>query len=98
MRGHNTSSTSIFVSWDPVPAEHQNGIITGYTIVYHSKTENHNGDEPAGPSERNKELTGLKEYVSYDITVTASTVKGSGPPNSPVLVVRTDQDSKYIPC
>ena len=98
MTGHSTSSTSISVSWDPVPAEHQNGIITGYTVVYQSKTENHTGNEPAGPSELNKELTGLKEYVFYDITVTASTVKGTGPPSSPILVVTTDQDSKYISC
>ena len=26
----------------------------------------------------------------------ASTVKGDGPPSAPVLVVRTDQDSKYF--
>ena len=30
----------------------------------------------------------------YNITVLASTVKGDGPHSSPVLVVRTDQDSK----
>ena len=96
MRGHNTSSTSILVSWDEVPADKQNGIITGYTITYHSQTENHNGNVPVEPDVREKNLTGLKEYVNYNITVFASTVKGDGPHSTPVLVVRTNQDSKLI--
>ena len=96
MRGNNVSSTSISVSWDQVPVEQENGIITGYTITYHSQTENHNGTVPAGPSERQKTILGLKEYVDYNIRVFASTVKGDGPPSSPVLVIRTDQDSKLF--
>ena len=94
MTGHNTSSTSILVSWDEVPADQQNGIITGYTITYQSLTENHNGNVPVGPNDRQKSITALKEYVNYNIMVFASTVKGDGPRSSPVLVVRTDQDSK----
>ena len=94
MRGYNTSSTSILVSWDEVPADLQNGIITGYTITYQSQTENHSGSVSAGPSDRQKSIMGLKEYVNYNIRVFASTVKGDGPPSSPVLVVKTDQDSK----
>ena len=93
VRGHNTSSTSILVLWDEVPVVEQNGIITGYTITYQSQTENHNDSVPAGVDDRGKNITGLKEYVDYNITVFASTVKGAGP-SSPVFVVRTDQDSK----
>ena len=94
MRGHNTSSTSISVSWDEVQAELRNGIITGYTITYQSLTENNNGVVEAGPNDRQANLTGLKEFVQYTISVFASTVKGIGPPS--VLVVRTDQDSKWL--
>ena len=94
MRGHNTSSTSILVLWDKVPVDQQNGNITGYTITYQSQTGGHNGNVRAGPDDRQKELTGLKEYVDYNITVFASTVKGDGPHSTPVLVIRTDQDSK----
>ena len=75
--------------------EQENGIITGYTITYHSQIENHNGTVQAGRSERQKEIPGLKKYVNYNISVFAFTVKGDGPPSSPVLVVKTDQDSKY---
>ena len=77
-----------------MPAEQQNGVITGYTITYQSRTQNHNGSVFSGANDRQKELTNLKEYVDYNITVFAFTVKGNGPHSSPVLVVRTDQDSK----
>ena len=79
--------------WDKVPADQQNGIITGYTITYQSQTENDNGIVVAGPDERQTNLTNLKEYVIYNITVFASTVKGDGPATAPI-VFRTDQDSK----
>ena len=75
-------------------AELRNGIITGYNITYQSQTENDNGFVPAGPNDRQANLTGLKEFVNYTISVFASTVKGIGPPS--VLVVRTDQDSKWL--
>ena len=94
MRGLNSSSTSILVTWDKVSADQQNGIITGYTITYHSQTQNDNNIVPAGAEESEKELTGLKEFVNYNITVFASTVKGDGPSSDPNIVVRTDQDSK----
>ena len=92
MRGRNTSSTSISVSWDEVQAELRNGIITGYKIRYQSQTENDIGILLAGPNDHQVNLTRLKEFVDYNISVVAFTVKGDGPPS--VLVVRTDQDSK----
>ena len=87
--------------WDEVPADHQNGIITVYTINYQSQTENDNGGVTAGPGDRQKNLTDLQEYVKYNITVFAYTIMGDGPASDPVIVVRTDQDSKYFfntPC
>ena len=92
VRGHNTSSTSISVSWEEVQSDLQNGIITGYNITYESQTENDNGVLLAGPNDRQANLTGLKEFVKYNISVVAFAVKGYGPPS--VIVVRTDQDSK----
>ena len=79
--------------WNEVPAVEQNGIITGYTITYKSQTENDNGNVQVSGSVRETQLTNLKEYVNYNITVYASTVKGDGPASDPT-VVRTDQDSK----
>ena len=34
VRGHNTSSTSVWVDWDNVPLADQNGIILSYTVTY----------------------------------------------------------------
>ena len=65
--------------WTEVPPQQQNGIITGYTITYKSHTENDNGNVVVNDSLRQIELTSLKEYVNYKITVFASTVKGDGP-------------------
>lgn len=81
--------------WDEVPAHQQNGIITVYTITYQSQTENDNGNVQVNGSVRQKELTNLKEYVNYNITVFASTTIGHGPPSNPI-VVTTDQDSKLF--
>ena len=91
--GQNTSSTSILVSWEEVQAELRNGIITGYNITYQSLTENDNGFAQAGPNDHQANLTGLKEFVEYYISVVPFTVKGDGPPS--VIVVRTNQDSKF---
>ena len=93
MGGHNTSSTSISVTWGEVPANQQNGIITSYTINYQSQTENQNGYVTVNYPARQTNLTGLSEYVDYSITVLASTVKGQGPTSS-TIIVRTAQDSK----
>ena len=92
MKGQNISSTSISVSWEQVQANLHNGIITGYNITYQSQTENDNGFVEAGPNDLQANLTGLKEFVEYNISVVASTVKGDGPPS--IIVVRTDEDSK----
>jgi len=93
VRGQNSSSTRISVMWDEVPADQQNGNITVYTITYQSQTENDTGNLQVNGSVHQMELTNLKEYVNYNITVFASTVKGDGPSSDPI-VVRTDQDSK----
>ena len=94
MTGHNTSSTSVSVMWGHVPKVHQNGIILNYTITYQSLTQNHNDNVTVHWDKHQTELTGLKKFVNYSITVFASTVKGNGPATHPVFV-STDQDSKF---
>ena len=93
MSGEDSSSTSILVTWNEVLPDDRNGIITSYNITYKSQTDNDNGNVQVNGSVRQTELTNLKEYVNYNITVLASTVKGDGPASDPI-VVRTDQDSK----
>ena len=93
VRGHNTSSTSIFVTWDDVPAADKNGIITSYNITYHSLTENHSNSTRVDYPDRQVTLIGLREFVNYNIRVFASTKIGPGPA-SDVIVVMTGEDSK----
>ena len=95
LTGHNTSSTSINVSWSEVPEADRNGIILSYTVSYQSQTQNDSGSENVLRPKRSLELSGLKEFVKYNITVLATTVKGDGP-TSGVIVVSTDQDSKLV--
>ena len=93
--GHNTSSTSIFVTWDDVPAADKNGIITSYNITYHSLTENHSNSTTVDFPANNVTLRGLREFVNYSITVFASTVKGNGPESDPVII-STGEDSELF--
>ena len=60
------------------------------------KQRSHNGNVTAGPNDRQKDITGLKEYVLYNITVLAFTAVGNGPSSTPVVVVRTDEDGKLV--
>ena len=91
--GQSISSTSILLTWDEVPAADQNGIITSYNISYHSLTENHSDSIRVDYAVRRLNLTGLKEFVNYSITVFASTAIGDGPASIPIFV-RVDEDSK----
>ena len=49
--GKNVTSTSIFVQWDEVPANNQNGAIVNYTVTY---TELPNGSPTAEMSDCSK--------------------------------------------
>ena len=91
------SSTEIAVSWEEVPAISQNGLITMYEIQY----------EPLEPFDEQlsietlntsgpvlmMNLTGLEEYVEYNISVRAYTSTGPGPYSDP-LTARTLEDGK----
>ena len=95
IHGHNTSSTSILVQWDDVPAADQNGIILSYTITYKALP----GGSPQtkvvfNAATRQSILTGLNKYTNYSITVFAATAKGDGNVSAPIVVV-TDEHSKF---
>ena len=94
--GNNETSTSIFVQWDEVPADNQNGIIVNYTVTYR-KIKLPSGsllDEVVIAPKRNITLEGLEEFTNYSITVFASTSKGGGSRSDPIFVI-TDEDSEY---
>ena len=93
VRRYNSSSTSIVVQWDEVPANERNGIIKGYNVTYKNLTSEVEKTQTVDAPTRQVNLTGLNEFTKYDITVSAFTVKGGGPPSS-AITVTTDEDSK----
>ena len=91
--GHNTSSTSIFVHWDQVPAAHQNGAILYYTVTYRALPSGSVQTRSVSAPANQMTLSGLKKYTNYSITVFATTTKGAGNVSAPIFIV-TDEDSK----
>ena len=94
------SSTEIRVSWEEVPPINQNGEITTYEIEY-VPLETFQGQistntlNTSDGSVLMMVLTGLEEYLEYNISVRAYTSVGPGPYSDPVSE-RTDTDSKRV--
>ena len=95
VQGHNTSSTSIWVGWNAVPIDDQNGIILTYTVTYSALPEDISQTAIINASSTHVTLKGLKKYTSYSIFVFASTAKGDGNASDPITVT-TDEDSKLL--
>ena len=91
--GYNTSSTTLLVQWDEVPADEQNGVILTYTVNYTELSNGRKQTQHVTAPTTNASLTGLNEYSNYSITVFASTIKGDGNASEPIIVI-TDEDSK----
>jgi len=91
-----TSSTTILVTWDPVPDIERNGIITHYEVEFNQSTFNEISTSnliTTNDSQLMVELEGLEEYVQYSIRVRAYTSEGSGP-FSLAVMNRTLEDGK----
>ena len=92
------SSTEILVTWEEVPAIDENGIITMYEVEF-MPLETFGGQIATNsvnitdPTMSNITLTGLEEYVEYNISVRAYTVIGPGP-YSVGMVQRTLEDGR----
>ena len=94
------SSTEIEVSWEDLPAICQNGVITMYKIQF-EPLETFGGQitsdtvNTSNGSVLIMVLTGLEEYVEYNISVRAYTSAGSGPYSDPVTE-RTLEDGEKL--
>ena len=90
----NSTSTSLFIHWRPVPANHQNGVILGYRVLYRrswklDKLKSRN----VSALSTTVELKNLSKYTEYDITVLAYTSKGNGV-QAKFFTVSTTEDRK----
>ena len=92
------SSTEIKVTWDEVPSINRSGIIIVYEVQYIPlETFGQLSIETvitSGPV-LILNLTGLEEYVEYNISVRPYTSTGPGPYSDPVTV-RTLEDGRLI--
>uniref|UniRef100_A0A8C5M382 Receptor-type tyrosine-protein phosphatase S n=1 Tax=Leptobrachium leishanense TaxID=445787 RepID=A0A8C5M382_9ANUR len=95
----STRSTTLLVSWQPPPAESQNGILAGYSVRYQamdSEDTELKEVKDIPPQTTQNLLEGLEKWTAYRITVVAHTEIGPGPESSPV-VIRTDEDVPSAP-
>ena len=94
VKGHNTSSTIIFVQWRrTVLPPHENGTVLNYTVTYKALLDGSPQTKAVGAPTTQVTLTGLNEYTNYSITVFASNVYGNGKSGDPFIVI-TDENSK----
>ena len=95
------SPTEIRVNWEPMPAIEENGIIVTYEILYEPQ-DTFNGEIMSNVSINTTDgsvlemvLTGLQEFVEYNVTVRAYTSIGSGPFNPTGDSSRTSEDGEF---
>lgn len=93
----NTSSTSINVTWEPVPDDHVNGIVLGYRLFYKQadKAINDFSNLTVNSSIFDIEINGLKFYTKYELRLLAFTMVGDGNISEPVYCM-TDEDGKLL--
>ena len=93
------SSTEIMVTWDEIPGLDQNGIIIDYEVQIEPL------DFPADivtdlltTTNLSILVTGLEEFVNYNISVRAYTSEGPGPYNVPVTERTLEDGNVSIVC
>ena len=86
------SSTEITVNWEEVPMIDQNGIIINYEVQFEPlQFTGELETETIITTNLTASITGLEEYVQYNISVRAYTSVGPGPYSDPVTE-RTFED------
>lgn len=95
MAFHNSSSSSLRVTWLHIPPQYAHGVLLGYRVLYRSLnvTEDMYSVAEVGPTTLEVELENLYEYMEYGVRLMGFTKKGLGTV-SDEEIVRTDQDGK----
>ena len=86
------------VTWDEIPGLDQNGIIINYEIQIESLEFPADIVSPLITASLSIAVTGLEEYVSYNISVRAYTSLGPGPYSDPVTKRTLEDGNVPIPC
>ncbi|XP_036420349.1 roundabout homolog 2 isoform X2 [Colossoma macropomum] len=83
----NQNSTSISISWDPPPADHQNGIIQEYKIWCLGNESRFHVNKTVDAAIRSVVVGGLQAGVLYRVEVAASTSAGVGVKSEPQPII-----------
>ncbi|XP_039601803.1 roundabout homolog 2 isoform X3 [Polypterus senegalus] len=83
----NHNSTSISVSWDPPPPEHQNGIIQEYKIWCFGNESRFHINKTVDAAIRSVVIGGLYPGIQYRVEVAASTSAGVGVKSEPQPII-----------
>ncbi|XP_054082198.1 tyrosine-protein phosphatase 99A isoform X2 [Zeugodacus cucurbitae] len=87
---HNTSSTSVYISWKPPPADTILGEFLGYRITYRPRDRNDTKEIYIRDSTvESHEITNLETYTQYKVTVQVFNPEGLGPETT--ILVMTDE-------
>ncbi|GAA6070987.1 roundabout homolog 2 isoform X1 [Tachysurus ichikawai] len=81
------NSTSISISWDPPPTEHQNGIIQEYKIWCLGNESRFHVNKTVDAAIRSVVVGGLQAGVQYRVEVAAGTSAGIGVKSEPQTIV-----------
>ena len=85
------NSSSVFVTWQPLPPEHQNGIVTAYVVSV--SLGNDTTPQLYNTSSLSLTLVGLLPFSTYTVAVAAETDIGRGP-FSASFTIHTPEDGK----
>ncbi|MGH0161069.1 UNVERIFIED_CONTAM: hypothetical protein FKN15_040406 [Acipenser sinensis] len=83
----NHNSTSISVSWDPPPPDHQNGIIQEYKIWCLANETRFDINKTVDAAIRSVVIGGLYSGIQYRVAVAASTSAGVGVKSEPHPII-----------
>ena len=91
IRAYNTSSTSLTVTWNPVPRGYTHGIVLGYLVFYKRQQDVDGNFINASSLVLSADLEGLDKFTVYVVKVLAFTIKGNGVISNETSV-RTHED------
>ncbi|EDO25440.1 predicted protein, partial [Nematostella vectensis] len=87
VRAVNQSSTSLLVTWDPLPAGHTRGELAGYRVWYRAVDDSDDERVVLVSSDRSDVIIrDLRLFTVYAVQVEAFTGKGTGPRSEPYRV------------
>ena len=80
MNARNRGSSSLEITWSPIPEEDTHGVLLGYVVYFRPYRSNEDFTTvKVNASTRVLRITGLLEATRYEIKVAGRTSAGEGP-------------------